>query len=245
MKFPIRHLAASVILSHLVIAGASVHAEETLVNLTLETSEPNAAPMTQKYASGVVATEVDSLRVSENNKVIVVKDSPGYTGKALRFIKDAPDPRTPWAILLSDTALPATGKYKFTWESSIDSFSSSEKFPGGEALLNFVLLNRSGAPFLSFFYLVGKDEAGGIFGFGNKKLPANWIIATKQQFEVLLDLDAKTVTIKVDGDQIGEPFPLPPNADGLRIVEFTDGTGIANYDGKFTATVANFKMTSL
>lgn len=245
MKLPFRILATSIFLGQMVLAEPTARAEETLVNLTLETSQPDSAPMTQKYASGVAATEVDSLRVSENNKILVIKDPPGYTGKVLRFVKDAPDPRTPWAVLLSDTALPATGKYKFTWEASIDSFSSSEKFTGAEALLNFVLLNRSGAPFLSFFYLVGKDEAGGIFGFGNKKLPVNWIIATKQQFEVLLDLDAKTVTVKIDGDQIGDALPLPPSADSLRIVEFTDGTGIANYDGKFTATVANFKMTSL
>jgi len=34
-------------------------------------------------------------------------------------------------------------------------------------------------------------------------------------------------------------------ADGLRVVQFTTGNGLAFYGGKFTASLANFKMTRL
>jgi len=244
MKSPLRILAALAVFFQLPTVATAVGAEDNWINLTLESSEVGKAPSTQPFDKGSVQTEVASLVVTENNKVEVVKD-PDFTGKALRFTKTAPDPRTPWAILANDPAMASSGKFRFSWEASINSFASVAKFPGFEALLNFVLLDRTGTPFFNFYYLVGRDETSGTFGSGNRKIFTPWTAGTKQKFEVDLDLDAKTATIKIDGEQVGDPVALPPNADGLRVVEFTDGTGIANYDGNFTATVGNFKMTQL
>lgn len=244
MKSPLRILAALAILGQLPVVATVARAEENWINLTFESSDAGSAPFTQPFNKGSVQTEVASLAVTENNKVEVVKDA-DFTGKALRFTKTAPDPRTPWAILANDPAMANSGKFRFSWEACINSFASVAKFPGFEALLNFVLLDRTGTPFFNFYYLVGRDETSGTFGSGNRKIPTPWASGTKQKFEVDLDLDAKTATIKIDGEQVGDPISLPPSADGLRVVEFTDGTGIANYDGSFTATVGNFKMTQL
>jgi hypothetical protein len=245
MKTSLQILTAVVALSQWPFPFTTARAEDNLINLTLESSEAGGAPSTQNFDRGTVQTEVANLLVTDKNRVEVVKDAADFPGKALRFIKTAPDPRTPWAILVSDKELATAGKFRFTWDACIDSFSSVAKFPGFEALLNFVLLDRTGTPFFNFYYLVGRDETSGTFGSGNRKILTPWMGATKQKFEVVVDLDAKTATIKIDGDQVGEEISLPPNMDGLRVVEFTDGTGVANYDGNFTATVANFKMTQL
>lgn len=217
-------------------------AESDWIDLTLDTAQAGSPPPLEKFDKGAVSHTVESLAVTENNKVLVLADAPNFPGKSLQFTKAAPDPRTPWAFLVNNPNLASAGKFRFTWEACIDSFNSSEKFPGFEALLTFVLCDRFGVPFFNLYYLVSRDESSGVFASGNKKF-GQWYAGQKQKFEVELDLDAKTATIKIDGEQVGDPVPI--KGEGLRVVQFTDGTGLANYGSKFTATVSHFKMTEL
>jgi hypothetical protein len=73
---------------------------------------------------------------------------------------------------------------------------------------------------------------------------SSWTIGAKQQFELVLDFDTGAATIKIDGTE----YPLEQKletGDGLRIVQFCDGTGLAYYGSKFTATLGQFKMVTL
>lgn len=240
MKNPLYSLLAV----SLMLTPLTLKAEDNWIDLTLESSPAGSPPAVEKFEKGNVNHSVQSLAVTDNNKVEVVMNAPNFPGKALQFTKAAPDPRTPWAVLASNPGLATGGKFRFTWEAEIDSFTSNEKFPGFEALLTFVLSDKTGTPFFNLYYLVGRDESSGVFASGSAKF-GKWVTGQKQRFEVMVDLDEKTATIKIDGEQAGDVIHLPATMDGLRVVQFCDGTGLANYGGKFTATLAGFKMTQL
>ncbi len=234
----------SLLATSLILMPLALKAEDNWIDLTLESSTAGSPPAVEKFEKGNVGHSVQSLAVTDNNKVEVVTNAPNFPGKALQFTKTAADPRTPWAVMASSPGLATGGKFRFTWEAQIDSFNSNEKFPGFEALLTFVLSDKTGTPFFNLYYLVGRDESSGTFASGNTKF-GKWMAGQKQRFEVTVDLDEKTATIKIDGDQVGDVIHLPATMDGLRVVQFCDGTGLANYGGKFTATLAGFKMTQL
>jgi len=234
----------SVLVASFLLTPLALKAEDNWIDLTLESSTAGSPPAVEKFEKGSTNHTVQSLAVTDSNKVEVVVNAPNFSGKALQFTKAASDPRTPWAVLVNSPGLATGGKFRFTWEAEIDSFTSKEKFPGFEALLTFVLSDKTGTPFFNLYYLVGRDESSGVFASRNLKF-GTWIAGQKQQFEVTVDLDEKTATIKIDGDQVGDVIHLPATMDGLRVVQFCDGTGLANYGGKFTATLAGFKMTQL
>lgn len=225
------------------LGASALAAENTLIDLDLAAAQAGNPPPTETFNPDSVNNAIESTTLAEGNDIQVVSDAPGFPGKALRFIKGAEEPRTPSAVLVNHPGLVTSGKVRFTWEADLESFTAGEKFPGFEALLTFVLRDGGGKPFFTFYYLVDGTEAGGTFGCGGQKLGA-WSLGTKQQFEVTLDLDAGTALVKVDGEQVGEEQKIDAQ-DGLRVVQFSDGAGLAYYGSKFTATMAKFKMTTL
>lgn len=237
-----KHFAA-VCLGSLVLCSTANAEEATWISLNLDSAEAGSPPPTAPFALGNISQSLESVSVTESNKLQVVADAPGFSGKALRFIKGSADLRTPSATFVNKPGLAKSGKVKFSWESDIESFSAGEKFPGFEALLTFVLRDGNGSPFFTLYYLVNSSQSGGIFGSGSRKL-GTWSLGEKQKVEVVVDLDAKTSLVTVDDVPLGEFETLAPT-DGLRVVQFSDGAGLACYGSKFTATIANFKMTSL
>lgn len=235
---------AAAIFGSLLTCMPGAKADDTLIDLNFESTEPKSEPATEPFQVGIVNHTLESTSVTETNKLEVIKDAPGFPGKALHFIKGSAEPRTPAAVLVNKPGgLLSSGKVRFSWEAATDSFTASDKFPGFEALLTFVLMDRVGKPFFNLYYLVGKDQTNGVISSGDKKFGA-WNMGEKQTFEVTVDLDKRTALIKVDGSEVSEEIALP-DFDGLRVVQFTDGTGLAYYGGLFTATVGNFKMTQL
>lgn len=228
----------------LFVGMPGVKADDTLIDLSFESTEPKNEPTTEPFQMGIVNHTLESISVTDTNKLEVIKDAPGFPGKALHFTKGSAEPRTPAAVLVNKPGgLLSSGKVRFSWEAATDSFTASEKFPGFEALLTFVLMDRVGKPFFNLYYLVGKDQTSGVISSGDKKFGA-WNMGEKQTFEVTVDLDKKTALIKIDGSEVSEEITLP-DFDGLRVVQFTDGAGLAYYGGLFTATVGNFKMVQL
>ena len=218
-------------------------ADDTLIDLNFEAMDAGSPPPVS--AGSLPATQaLDSVFTTDNNKLKVVKDSPEFPGKALQFIKGAADPRTPRAVFANTVGLVTSGSVRFTWEASMNSFEASEKFPGFESTLSFVLMDAVGKPFFNFYYLVNSSQTAGIFGSMGKKL-GSWSMGSKQQFEVTVDLDNGTAVIKVDGTEVGDETIHFERGEGLRVVQFTDGAGLAFYGSRFSATIDNFKMTRL
>jgi hypothetical protein len=243
MKCSPRHLAFITISLMVLLFSYTAQAEEkTLIELTFDPSQAGSPPPTAPFNPGAVNHSLESTVVTDANKLEVVKDVPGFSGPALRFTKESEEPRTPKAVFVNSPGLLKTGKVRFTWDAQIDSFAPSAKFPGTEALLTFVVMDAGGKPFSVFYYLVDSTSAGGTFSNGGPKT-GSWKIGAKQQFELLLDLDASTANAKVDGTALGTEQKFTAT-DGLRVVQFADGAGLAFYGSKFTATLANFKMTT-
>jgi hypothetical protein len=233
----------AITLGFLSMLSIEASAEETWIDLNLDASEVRSAPPTAPFATGAISHGLAAVNVTAENKLEVAKDAEGFPGKALRFIKGSSEPRTPRAIFVNSPGLMTSGKVRFTWESAVHSFTASPKFPGFEALMNFGLLDATGTPFFSWYYLITGDSTGGIFGCGNQKL-GKWAINQKQQFEIIIDLDSHKAEIKIDGTEVGSPVDIPA-ANGLRLVQFSDGTGLAFYGSTYTAMMAHFKMTKL
>jgi hypothetical protein len=242
MKPPIPLLLAVASMSLSVFAPLAARADD-LIDLTFESTEPNNPPVTEPFQTTQVNHTLESISVTANNRLEVVKNAPNFLGKSLRFIKGSPEPRTPTAGLVSKPGLITSGKVRFSWSAAIDSFTPGEKFPGFEALLTFVLLDRVGKPFFNLYFLVGKDLNSGILVSGTQKF-GPWQMGEKQDFEVTIDFDKKTASVSINGTQVSDDMALP-DADGLRVVQFTDGTGLAFYGSQFTATMGGFKMIQL
>ncbi len=172
----------------------------------------------------------------------MVAGKPDFDSQALRFTKTSDEPRTPKAVLVNSPGLIKSGKVRFAWESELNSFEASAKFPGYEALLTLALIDTTGKPFYTLSYLVGPDKASGFFGSLGQKV-GSWTVGKKQQIELLIDLDAGTASVKIDGATAGDDQKFTAT-DGLRLIQLTDGAGLAFYGSKFTATVAHFKMST-
>jgi hypothetical protein len=242
MKSRLKLLTLFVILGSLSLSFAAQAAEKTLIDLTFEPSQAGSPPPTATFDSAKINHSLESVTVTDSNKLEVVKDAPGFPGLALRLVKESEEPRTPRAVFVNSPGLLKTGKIRFTWDAQMDSFAPSAKFPGAEALLNFLLMDAGGKPFFVFYYLVDSTNTGGNFSNGGPKA-GSWKIGAKQKFEVVIDFDASTANAKIDGSAVGTEQKFSAT-DGLRVVQFVDGTGLAYYGSKFTATVANFKMTT-
>jgi hypothetical protein len=242
MKYRFKLLTLFVVLGSFSLTCVAQAEEKTLIDLTFEPGQAGSAPPTATFDPAKVNHSLESVSVTESNKLEVVKDAPGFPGLALRLVKDSEEPRTPRAVFVNSPGLLKTGKVRFTWEAQIESFAPSAKFPGSEALLNFVLMDAGGKPFFVFYYLVDNTNAAGSFSNGGPKA-GSWKIGAKQKFEVVIDFDASTANAKIDGSAVGTEQKFSAT-DGLRVVQFVDGTGLAYYGSKFTATVANFKMTT-
>jgi len=214
--------------------------EETYIELELSTVEAGNPPPLASFQPGVVGHTLDDLVATDANRVVVASDLPEFPGKSLHFIKGSPEPRTPRAVFASSHGLVTSGKARFTWDAAIESFTASENFPGFEALLTFGLMDNVGTPFFNFFYLVDRDQNSGVFGCLGEKV-GQWTAGNKQHFDLLLDFDAGTATITIDGKEAGVVKFKAPEA--LRVVQFSDGTGLAFYGGQYNAVISNFKMT--
>lgn len=243
MKLAIKPLLVTTVIGCLFIYLSEVQAEQTLIDLTFEAQEAGQPPTTESFQMDSVNHALESASTIDSNRLEVVKDAPNFPGKSLRFIKGSDEPRTPTAVLVNKPDLLTSGKVRFTWEASLDSFTPSEKFPGFEALLTFVLMDRFGKPVFNFYYLVGKDQESGSFGYGDQKSDT-WHLGEKHAFEVTLDLDKNSASLKIDGADVASDISVPATG-GLRVVQFSDGAGLAFYGSRFTATIGNFKMTQL
>jgi hypothetical protein len=244
MKAIAKHLSfATLVMSLFFLRPLGAVAQEVWVDMNFDNVEAGSPPPAEKFQPGTVSHSLDSVSTTGSNQLLVIKDAPGFPGKALHFVKGSPEPRTPRAVFVNQPGLVKSGKVSFTWDAALESFTSSDKFPGFEALLSFGLMDAVGKPFFNLYYLVGPDKTTGVFGSSNQKL-GSWTLGTKQQFEVTIDLDSSTAIVKIDGVEVGGPISLP-TPDGLRLVQFSDGTGLAFYGSQFAATIANFKMTKL
>lgn len=214
-----------------------------MIDLTFDASAVGKPVATKPFDPATVSHTIDSVSVTAANKLDVVKDAPEMTGPALRFTKDSDEPHSPRVVLANVPGLVKNGKVRFTWDAEMNSFADSPKFPGFEALLTFALTDTSGKPFYNLCYLVGPDKTSGFFGALGDKI-GTWTMGKKQQIEVLIDLDAGTASVKIDGNAAGTDQKFTAT-DGLRLIQFSDGAGLAFYGSKFTATIAHFKMTWL
>ncbi len=162
MKTSLQILTAAVALSQWPFSIATARAEENWINLTLESSDVGSAPSTQSFSKGTVQTEVASLAITDKNRVEVVKDAADSPGKALRFIKTAPDPRcTPWAILVSDKELATSRQVSFHLGRQHRLVQLVAKFPGFEALLNLYSSTERARHFSTSTTSSDEDEAAG------------------------------------------------------------------------------------
>jgi len=242
MMKPFRKPLAFALLALTTLSPLSLGAaeEEVYIKMDLTTAEVGAPPVRIPFQPGIVGQSLDDLVATDENRVEVAKDLPDFPGKSLHFIKGSPEPRTPRAVFAGVHNLVTSGKVRFSWDAAIETFSPHEKFPGFEALLTFGLLDNVGMPFFNFFYLVDKDLTSGIFGSLGEKM-GHWQAGSKQHFDILLDFDSGTATISIDENEVGTvQFKT---GEPLRIVQFTDGTGLAFYGGQFKAVISNFKMT--
>ncbi len=241
MKISLSLVAA--LIGSLLACPFTSQAEETLIDLNFESTEPNNPPVTETFQETGTNHTLETTNVTSGNKLEVVKDVTNFPGKALRFTKTSAEPRSPAAVMVNKPGFMSSGRVRFTWDAAMESFTPGDKFPGFEALLTFVLMDRVGRPFFNMYFLVGKDQTTGVIGCADQKF-GTWSIGEKLSFAVTLDLDKKTAVVEIDGAQAGQEISIP-DADGLRVVQFTDGAGLAFYGGQFTATVGNFKMTKL
>lgn len=242
MKSILKPLPFAVLLVGLLFFRSLAFGEEVWIDMNLDSAEAGSAPPIEKFQPGKDAHSLDSLYTTDRNNVVVVKDAPDFPGKALRFVKGSSEPRTPRAVFANNPGLLNSGKVRFSWESSLESFTPSGSFPGFESLLSFGLMDATGTPFFNFYYLVGKDQTSGVFGCLGEKV-GSWGMGNRQKIEITVDFDAADVAIKIDDHEVGTVKFKP--ADGLRVVQFADGTGMAFYGSEFSAIVSNFKMTRL
>ncbi len=241
MKPPIKSLSFAILaIAALSPLPACAAEEETYIKLELDTAEPGSPPPLAPFMAGSVGHSLDTLTATEANRVVVAKDLPDFPGKSLHFIKESSEPRTPRAVFASSHGLVTSGKVRFTWDAALESFSASELFPGFEALLTFGLMDNVGTPFFNFYYLVGKEQTSGVFGCLGEKV-GEWRAGNKQHFDLLLDFDAGAATITIDGKEAGVVKFKAPEA--LRVVQFSDGTGLAFYGSQYKAVISNFTMT--
>lgn len=230
-------LLALTTLSPLTLCAAD---EETYIELDLSNAEAGTTPPLVPFQTGVVGHSLDSLVATDANRIEVAANLPEFSGKSLHFIKSSSEPRSPRAVFASTHGLVTSGKVRFTWDAAIESFTTSDNFPGFEALMTFGLLDNVGAPFFNFYYLVGKDQTSGVFGCLGEKV-GEWKAGNKQHFDLLLDFDSGTATILIDEKEVGVVKFKAPEA--LRVVQFSDGTGLAFYGSQYNAVISNFKMT--
>ena len=234
-------LPISICLASLSFCAVAQAQEKPLIDLTFNAAAVGKPPATASFDLSSVNHSVESIAVTDTNKLEVVNGAPDLVGPALRFTKGSEEPRTPKTVLVNSPGLVKSGKVRFTWEAKLNSFEASAKFPGHEALLTLVLSDATGKPFYTLSYLVGPDKTSGFFGSLGQKI-GSWTVGKKQQIELLIDLDAGTASVKIDGASAGDDQKIT-TTDELRVVQFTDGAGLAYYGSKFTATVAHFKMT--
>lgn len=135
------------------------------------------------------------------------------------------------------------GTVKVSWKQTIESYTQGSSKPNIETLYTMRLLNSSGQLFFHVGFLGKKQGEGGpiIASRANGEL-GTWKPGQTLTFVVVMNLDANTCTISINGEVRAKDIPV--NRPGaLNYVQFRNGTGLGLQDGSFKLTLDDVEVS--